>query len=86
MARSVSYTTLDELIVSHFSLTAHCCNSMCQHSNDLDLMDLAWKLGPYHSCGADGLELKLRCTRCGGRQVSIKVNPQFMENRRRGLY
>lgn len=84
MARSFRVDTIGKLIELNHSLTAHCFDPKCQHSGKLDLMELAWKLGPYHGCGADALEPKLRCTKCGGKRVGIQVDPQFQENLRRG--
>jgi hypothetical protein len=67
--RSVSISTLGDLIDQGYTLTASCEADPhnCRHSQEIDLVALAKRLGRDHSYLRQNLSHKLRCSRCGAR-------------------
>lgn len=63
--------TVQSLIDGRMKLRAHCHNSRCHHSQDLDLEALKAKLGPDAPAMADDLIPKLKCAKCGGKAVGL---------------
>ena len=63
--------TVQELIDSDMRLEAYCHDPRCHHHQRLDLAKLRDKLGPDAPAMADDLIPKLKCTRCGGREVGL---------------
>lgn len=71
-------TTLDtigELIDGGYKLGAFCNNPDCEHHVDLNLPALAERLGRDHGCMHSDLVPKLRCSQCGGKNISIQLRP-----------
>ncbi len=68
----LSYNTIQELIDGGYTLTAHC---PCHHRQKLDLEKLKAKLGPDHSTLHVDLAHKLRCSKCGSKNVGLILSP-----------
>ena len=67
--------TIQGLIDGRMNVRAHCHNPRCHHSQDLDLGKLKTKLGPDAPAMADDLIPKLRCAKCGGKDVGLIYSP-----------
>ncbi len=65
--------TPQKLIDDRMKLTAQC--ERCNHSHDLDLEALKGKIGPDAPAMRDDLLPKLRCTRCGSKDVGLIYAP-----------
>jgi hypothetical protein len=77
--------TVQSLIEGRMMLHAHCHNSRCNHSQRLDLMKLRDKLGPDAPAMADDLIPKLRCAKCGGKEVGLIYAPDPHQNTGMGV-
>lgn len=73
--------TVQLLIDEGYELNAACQNGRCLRTARLDLAMLKAKLGPEHSTMAPDLTPRLRCTKCGGKQVGLILHPPM----RRGI-
>ncbi|KQU77687.1 hypothetical protein ASD12_17970 [Mesorhizobium sp. Root102] len=67
--------TPQRLIDEKMKVRAYCHRSSCNHSQDLDLEKLKARLGPDAPAMADDLIPKLRCTKCGGKEVGLIYSP-----------
>jgi hypothetical protein len=67
--------TFGSLIVEQMRVTAFCQNSRCHHNQQLDLKALAAKFGPDAPAMHDDLVPRLKCTKCGGRQIGLTYTP-----------
>jgi len=63
--------TIQSLIDERMRLDAYCHNHLCHHHQPLDLMNLRDKLGPDAEAMSDDLVPKLRCSKCGGKQIGL---------------
>jgi len=70
--------TLGALIADDYTMSAHCTAQGCGHGAQLDLHALAEKLGADFVTVGDPNPLlpKLRCSRCGGRQLQLTLVPR----------
>lgn len=75
--RSITIYTIADLIGSRLTLTAHCYNLDCRHSQELDAQALAHRLGPDHPILHKYLAPKLHCSRCGGRNIGLRVGARI---------
>lgn len=55
-------------------VSVHCHNPLCTHGAYLDLHALRDKLGSDHGAMHDSLVPKLRCSRCGSKNVGIIIH------------
>lgn len=60
--------TIQDHIDGGYKVTAHCPNN---HNVDLDLEDLAKRLGADFNLSHDSLVPRLRCSRCGEKALGI---------------
>jgi hypothetical protein len=67
----ISFNTVQELIDGGYKLYAYCHNSRCQHNQMIDLAKLRERLGPDHLTMHDDLVPKLKCSKCGGKQIGL---------------
>ena len=67
--------TFATLIADEMTITAHCQNARCNHSHRLDLKDLAARFGPDTPAMHDDLAPRLKCMKCGGRQIGLTYTP-----------
>lgn len=74
--------TLQSLIDGKMRLVAFCHNSKCHHNQALDLEAIKAKLGPDAPAMSDDLIPKLKCARCGGKQVGLTYTPDYDELKR----
>ena len=72
MAKGWTFATL---IADEMTVTAHCQNSSCNHRRQLDLKDLAATIGPDTPAMHDDLAPRLKCMKCGGRQIGLTYTP-----------
>ena len=71
----ITLDTLGALVDRGYGIYAHCQANGCGRSVALDLPALAERLGRDHSALAAGLVPKLRCSSCGGREITITISP-----------
>ena len=67
--------TVQKMIDEGYSLGAGCNRPQCFHFAHLDLAMLKARLGPGHSTMAPALVPKLRCAKCGGKDVGLIIHP-----------
>lgn len=69
--------TLRALIRNDYSLTAHCNEDACRHTSKLDLPKLADRLGlDFVAIGdPNPLVARLRCAKCGKKNLSLILSP-----------
>jgi len=67
--------TFAELVAARYRVTAYCGVQSCVHSQDLDLEALSARFGPDAPAMADDIKPKLRCAKCGSRDVSLIYAP-----------
>ena len=85
--RRKGYTanTLGVLIDYGYEVALYCENLHdglnCDFVKMLDLEKLAAKLGRDHGCRHDDLVPHLWCTKCGGKNVSIRLHPPNVPQR-----
>lgn len=79
MSLPTTLSTIGDLIDRQHGLSAWCEATIngipCGHTRPLDLEALAKRLGRDHSYLAADLAPKLRCTKCGGRQIGLILQP-----------
>lgn len=63
--------TIDSGVDVHVSCYA------CHHHVKLDLQALKARLGPEHGAMHDDLVFKMRCSKCGGKNVGLTVIPNY---------
>lgn len=68
---SVSISTIGDFIDEGMGITAYCGG--CGRGQTLDLERLAEKLGRDHGALAGDLKPKLKCARCGSKDMSFIV-------------
>lgn len=71
--------TIADVIALGQTIYAYCYNPACRHITVLDMLALRDRLGPDHGALRADLVPKLRCTKCGGRQVGIISIPGTKE-------
>lgn len=64
--------TIGALIDDDYRLALHCED--CRHHAWADLPALADRLGRDHGCMHDDLAPKLRCSKCGGRKIGLRLH------------
>ncbi len=67
--------TIQGLIDGGMTVTAYCHNWQCHHNARLDLVALRERLGPHAAAMHDDLVPKLRCAKCGGKQIGLICTP-----------
>jgi hypothetical protein len=67
--------TFGSLIAEGMRVTAFCQNSRCNHNQQLDLKALSARFGPDTPAMHDDLVPRLKCTKCGGRQIGLTYTP-----------
>lgn len=67
--------TVQKMIDEGYTLGAACNRTQCFHFGRLDLAMLKARLGPGHSTMAPDLVPKLRCAKCGGKDVGLILHP-----------
>jgi hypothetical protein len=67
--------TVQGLIDAKMTVAAYCHNAKCGHHALLDLQTLRNKLGPDAEAMADDLTPKLKCAKCGGKQLGLIYAP-----------
>ena len=67
--------TVQRLIDEGYSLGAGCNRVGCHHFGQLDLQTLKGRLGPHHSTMHPDLVPKLRCRKCGSKDVGLIIHP-----------
>lgn len=63
--------TIQHLIDSGDRMEIWCHAPRCRHHAYLDLEKLRDKLGPDHGVLFDDIGYKLRCSKCGGREIGM---------------
>jgi hypothetical protein len=66
--------TIGKMFTHEHGLAAHCRD--CGHLADIDLAALAERLGSDHFCSAAALAPKMRCGKCGSRDIGFIVSGQ----------
>lgn len=74
--------TFQSLIDADMTIHAYCHRSSCGHGKQLDLEALRSRLGPDAAAMHDDLVPRLRCERCGGKDVGLIYSPKSNELRR----
>lgn len=72
--RSISIDTIGATIDYGYELGAHCLNADCRHWVRLDLEALAAKLGRDHPTSREALMPRLRCSKCGGKNIGLTLS------------
>ncbi|ATU94088.1 hypothetical protein B5P45_12895 [Phyllobacterium zundukense] len=67
--------TVGDMIDRGHSLWAHCYSRDCHHSSQIDLTELARRLGRDHAAMREDLVPKFRCSACGSKDVGITSTP-----------
>lgn len=67
--------TIQQCIDGDYDLWVWCDGRMCTHGGRVDLKALAKRLGPDHGAMHWDLVDKFKCTKCGGKKVTIRVTP-----------
>jgi hypothetical protein len=67
--------TVQALIDEEMTVTAYCHNWRCNHNARLNLVALRTRLGPDAPAMHDDLVPKLRCAKCGGKQIGFICTP-----------
>lgn len=67
--------TVQKLIEEGYRLGAGCNRPQCCHFANIDLEALKARLGPGQSTMAPDLVPKLRCSKCGSKDVGLIVHP-----------
>lgn len=75
----MSRYTVEEVIKRGETIRAYCHNSACHHNAVLDALAIRDRFGPDFEMTHDNLTPKLRCIRCGGRDVGIIRTPGTKE-------
>lgn len=76
--------TLGKLLDDRYSLTIVCENQDCRHSVKADLQALVDRLGRDHSSMHPALAPKLRCSKCGGKTIGLRLGaPKTVADLRR---
>lgn len=78
--------TFRALIRDGYSVSAHCNDPFCRHSVELDLPALAERLGlDFVTVGdPNPLAAKLRCAKCGGKDIGLILSaPNGYQGRQR---
>lgn len=68
--------TIQDVIDSGDTIEAWCHRPSCRHHQALDFLKLRDKLGPDHGAMHDDLVPKLKCSKCGCKQVGLIVQPK----------
>lgn len=81
--------TLAEMIAGNYRLWVHCDapsvgGVRCNHGAEVDLEDLAQRLGLDHGAMAADLAGRFRCATCGSRRTAITIHPPTVRNVRTG--
>lgn len=81
--------SIGELIDGHYRLWVHCDSPAvdgvrCNHAAEVDLEDLAKRLGREHGAMAADLAGKFRCAACGSRRTAITIHPPTVRDMRSG--
>ncbi len=69
--------TIGALIDNRYSLWAYCFAKGCHHGQEFDLEELAAKLGRDHGAMHNDLVPKLRCAKCGSKDVGLTGIPYY---------
>lgn len=67
--------TFAKLIADGMTVRAFCQRSRCNHSQVLDLKALAERFGPDAPAMHDDLVPRLKCRKCGGREIGLTYTP-----------
>jgi hypothetical protein len=67
--------TIEDLIRNGYTLHAACRAATCMRTAQLDLERLKGRLGAGHGTLAADLAPKLRCSKCGGKDVGLVMSP-----------
>lgn len=72
-----SINTFRAWIEGGYAVTVHCSAPDCQHQGPLDLVAAAARLGDDFVTVGDPnpLVARLRCSKCGGKDLSLIVSP-----------
>ena len=68
---SIPVNTVQELIDHKVGILVYCHNKRCHHRGELDLVKIRERYGPDQRMLFDDLKWKLRCSRCGGREIGM---------------
>lgn len=68
MSEEIRIDTLGAMLDNDMGMNAWC--SRCQKGREMDMGELIAKLGRNHPIGIAG---RLRCSRCGSKEVSITI-------------
>lgn len=67
--------TVQKLIDGNMRSHVYCENPDCLHNAELDHLALRDRLGPEAPMMRDDILPKLRCSKCGGKKLDIKLSP-----------
>jgi hypothetical protein len=76
MERSLSISTLEDMIANDYWLTVHCARDTppCHHQTAVDVIWLANRVGRDYPCDHWSLlRIGWRCVECGSRKVSFRM-------------
>jgi hypothetical protein len=86
--RMTRLQTIGDLIDSRHGLYIYCEASRgglrCGHYVEADLESIAGRLGRDHSWLAADLVPRLRCSKCGSKDVSIRLSPPTVRDMKTG--
>lgn len=71
----LTINTLGAILDGDYSLRACCYSLKCQHNATLDVEALARRLGRDHSSMHWDLIPNLRCSKCGGKNIGLRLSP-----------
>lgn len=72
--------TLGECIASGTGIRATCV--ACRNHRELDVPELAARLGPDHGALHQDLAPKLRCAKCGSKRIALTMLPRDVPTER----
>ena len=67
--------TFAKLIADEMTVMAHCQSYRCHHRQELDIKALSERFGPDAPAMHDDLVPRLKCTKCGGKQIGLTYTP-----------
>ena len=74
--------TFQKLIDADMAVHAYCQRAVCGHGKKLDLEALGKRFGPDAGAMYDDLIPRLRCEKCGQKQVGLVCTPRSNDKRR----
>lgn len=78
--------TIQKAIDSGDTVMAWCHNPTCRHKAQLDWEVLKARLGPDHGTLHHDLVPKLKCSKCGGKEIGLTLSNKAAERASQMIY